>query len=398
MLQIAVLNQTGLGEPRVALAPAGVKKLAALNVTVAVERGAGLLAGFRDDDYAAVGATPVDSGAADASADVVLVVRDPGADRIARLKPGCVLVGMLAPLGNHSLIEALNARSVSGMALELLPRITRAQTMDVLSSQANLAGYKAVILAAAAAPRIFPMLMTAAGTLQAAKVFVVGAGVAGLQAIATARRLGAVVSAYDVRPAVKEQVQSVGARFVELPLDTADAQDAGGYAKAQSGEVLDRQRRLLAKPVGESDVVITTALVPGQPAPKLISADAVAAMKRGSVVVDLATERGGNCDLTAPGQTITTDGGVTVIGIENLAATVPGHASQMFSSNVVNLLSTLIDKQGALKLDLEDAVVAGILVCHGGTTVNGVVLKSLGLTVDSAVAVATSVNSETKEA
>jgi NAD(P) transhydrogenase subunit alpha len=263
------------------------------------------------------------------------------------------------------------------MALELVPRITRAQSMDVLSSQANIAGYKAVILAAASAPRVFPMMMTAAGTLQPAKVFVIGAGVAGLQAIATAKRLGAAISAYDVRPAVKEQVQSVGARFVELPLDTADAQDAGGYAKAQSAETLAKQRALMTRTVGESDIVITTALVPGQPAPKLVPADAVAGMKSGSVIVDLAAERGGNCELTVPGEIVQRNG-VTIIGLQNLAATVPNHASQMFSSNVVNLLGALVDaKSGELKVDTNDPIVAGILVCHQGQLVHPQVIKSL---------------------
>jgi NAD(P) transhydrogenase subunit alpha len=246
----------------------------------------------------------------------------------------------------------------------------------VLSSQASIAGYKAVLLAAGAAPRLFPMLMTAAGTIQPARVFVIGAGVAGLQAIATARRLGAVVSAYDVRPAVKDQVQSVGARFVELPLDTADAQDQGGYAKAQSDETLAKQRALMARTIAESDIVITTALVPGKPAPKLVPADAVNQMKPGSVIVDLAAERGGNCELTTPGEVVAHNG-VTIIGTENLAATVPLHASQVYSNNVVNLLGVLLDKEGGVKLDTADEIVRAVLVTREGKLVNEMVAKSL---------------------
>ena len=372
MLNVAVINQQGQGEPRVALAPPGVKKLVASKVKVFVEPGAGAASGFTDAAYQQAGATLAD-GVTDA--DIVLSVREPTPERFKAMKPGAMVISLLSPLGNRALVDQLNARQLSAMAMELVPRITRAQSMDVLSSQANIAGYKAVVLAAAHANRVFPMMMTAAGTLQPAKVFVIGAGVAGLQAIATAKRLGAVVSAYDVRPAVKEQVQSVGARFVELPLDTADAQDAGGYARAQSAEMLQKQRQLLAKTVGESDIVITTALVPGQPAPKLIPADAVAGMKPGSIIVDLAAERGGNCELTVPGEIVERNG-VTLIGTLNLAATVPAHASQMYSANLVNLLTTLLDKEGALKLDVEDEVVKGMLVCHAGQTVHAAVMKS----------------------
>jgi NAD(P) transhydrogenase subunit alpha len=376
MPQIAVLNQQADGEDRVALVPAGVKKLKAQGVDVLVESGAGERAAVRDADYSAVGATVTsDSNALD-NADVVLSVRRPSLDRIRKLKPGSLLIGLLSPLGDKPLVDVLCERNVSGLAMELVPRITRAQAMDVLSSQASIAGYKAVMLAASTAPRMFPMMMTAAGTIQPAKVFVIGAGVAGLQAIATAKRLGAVVSAYDVRPAVKEQVQSVGARFVELPLDTADSQDKGGYAKAQSEETIAKQRALMARTIAESDIVITTALVPGKPAPKLVPTDAVNQMKPGSVVVDLAAERGGNCELTQPGQTVHHNG-VTIIGTENLAATVPLHASQVYSNNVVNLLGVLIDKQGVLKLDVADDIVKAVLVCHEGRVVSEMVAKSL---------------------
>ncbi len=376
MPQIAVLNQQSDGEDRVALVPPGVKKLAAMNVEILVEAGAGERAGFRDADYTAAGGKVTTDAQLLNNADVVLVVRQPSAERIRRLKSGAIPIGLLSPLGDQALVDVLNERSLSGIAMELVPRITRAQSMDALSSQANIAGYKAVMLAAATAPRIFPMMMTAAGTLQPAKVFVIGAGVAGLQAIATAKRLGAVVSAYDVRPAVKEQVQSVGARFIELPLDTADAQDKGGYAKAQSDETLAKQRGMMAKTIAESDIIVTTALVPGRPAPKLVPADAVSQMKPGSVIVDLAAERGGNCELTQPGKTITHNG-VTIIGIENLAATVPLHASQVYSNNVVNLLGLLISKEGELKLDASEEITKAVLVCHQGQMVNEMVGKTL---------------------
>jgi NAD(P) transhydrogenase subunit alpha len=374
--RVAVLNQQSDREDRVALAPAGVKKLKALNVDVLVETGAGERAGIHDSDYAAAGATVTSDANALESADVVLSVRQPSVGRLRRLKPGSILIGLLSPLGDRELVNVLNERNLTGIAMELVPRITRAQSMDALSSQASIAGYKAVMLAAATAPRLFPMMMTAAGTIQPAKVFVIGAGVAGLQAIATAKRLGAVVSAYDVRPAVKEQVQSVGARFIELPIDTADAQDKGGYAKAQSEETLAKQRALMAKTIADSDIIVTTALVPGKPAPKLVPADAVQKMKSGSVIVDLAAERGGNCELTTPGETVHHNG-VTVIGTENLAATVPLHASQVYSSNVVNLLGLLVNKQGELKIDLADEIVRAVTVCHEGKLVNEMVEKSL---------------------
>jgi NAD(P) transhydrogenase subunit alpha len=261
--------------------------------------------------------------------------------------------------------------------MELIPRVTRAQSMDALSSQANIAGYKAVILAAESASKIFPLLMTAAGTMQACRVFVIGAGVAGLQAISTAKRLGAVVSAFDVRAAVKEQVQSVGARFVELPLEVGDAQDKGGYAKAITPEQQKKQAELMAKVIAESDVVITTALVPGKPAPRLIPASAVERMQLGSVIVDLAAERGGNCELTEPGSTVIRHG-VKIIGHTNLPATVPFHASAMYANNLVKLLGILVDKEGALKIDPSDEVIAGCLVAHGGAVVHPRVRELLG--------------------
>lgn len=378
MPSIAVLNQEADGEHRVALVPAGVKKLRAMNVEVLVESNAGIRACVKDSEFSAVGATITSDRDQLHNADIVLCVRQPAVERIGQIKAGSVLIGLLSPLADQPLVDALSRANVTGLAMELVPRITRAQNMDALSSQGNIAGYKAVMLAAAYAPRIFPLLMTAAGTLQSARVFVIGAGVAGLQAIATAKRMGAVISAYDVRPAVKEQVQSVGAKFVELPLDTADAQDKGGYAKAQSEEALAKQRELMAKTIAESDVVISTALVPGKPAPKLVPADAVNQMKLGSVIVDLAAERGGNCELTQPGK-IVDHNGITIIGIENLAGTVPLHASQVYSNNVVNLLSVMIAKDGTFKLDTADEIIKATLVCHQGQLVNDMVAKSLGM-------------------
>jgi NAD(P) transhydrogenase subunit alpha len=367
-MNIHVLNQSAGDERRVALTPAVVKKLVGDGHAVTVEAGAGAGAMLPDDVFRAAGATVVDH--ADVSqADLVLVVHAPEAARVAAMKRDAVLVGLLRPFESPELIRATRDAGVSAMALELLPRISRAQPIDALSSQANLAGYKAVLLAAEQSAKVFPMMMTAAGTLQPAKVFVIGVGVAGLQAIATAKRLGAVVSAYDVRPAVKEQVLSVGARFVELPLDTSTAADAGGYAKAQSDEQQRKQQELMAKTVADSDVVITTALIPGKPAPKLVSADAVKRMAPGSVIVDLAAERGGNCELTVPGQTVTVHD-VRIIGHLNYPSLVPQHASAMYANNLQKLLALIVQKDGSLKLDTSDEVIAGLLVTHGGQVVN----------------------------
>ncbi len=376
-MKLLIPNQIGGDEKRVSLVPSVVKKLVAEKHEVLVEAGAGLLASHDDDAYAASGAKIVPAGSTWAEADVVLVVRPPAIEFVRQMRRGSLLVGMLRPLDHPEFVQSIAPAGVTAMALELLPRITRAQAMDVLSSQANLAGYEAVILAAEALEKIFPMMMTAAGTLQPAKVFVIGAGVAGLQAIATAKRLGAVVSAYDVRPAVKEQVQSVGAKFIELPIDTAGAQDAGGYAKEQSAEQQQKQRELMAKVIAESDVVITTALVPGKPAPKLIPASAVEKMQRGSVIVDLASERGGNCELTEPGQVVQKRG-VTIFGLTNVAALVPAHASQVYAANLQKLLALLINKEGQLNLDLNDEIVAGVVVCHDGNVVHPTMKKLLG--------------------
>ena len=365
-MNVCVPKETVAGETRVALVPSGVPLLTKSKATVLIESGAGLAAGFDDASYIAKGAQVVDRGRVYSSADILLQVRSGLSDRdLSALKPECLAIGFCDPLSWPQGVANAAKHNVSLIAMEMIPRITRAQSMDALSSQANIAGYKAVILAAAALPKIFPMLMTAAGTLQSSRAFVIGAGVAGLQAIATAKRLGAVVSAYDVRPAVKEQVQSVGAKFVELPLETNDSQDKGGYAKALSAETQRKQVELMAKVIAESDIIVTTALVPGQPAPKLIPASAVAKMAPGSVIVDLAAERGGNCELTEPGATVVRNG-VTIIGHTNIPATVPLHASNMYSNNLVKLLALLIDKEGKLKIDTADDVIAGCLVAHQG--------------------------------
>jgi NAD(P) transhydrogenase subunit alpha len=365
------LKETAMGETRVALTPAATAQLTKSNVKVLVEQGAGASAAFDDSAYAGKGATVTDRREVLASADVLLQVRAlPASNQdLDQLKSGVLLVGFCDPLGAPRAVAALAERGLSLIAMELIPRITRAQAMDALSSQANLAGYRAVIMAADASPKIFPMLMTAAGTIQASRVFVIGAGVAGLQAIATARRLGAVVSAFDVRSVAKEQVQSVGAKFIELPLDASGEQDSNGYAKALSQEQQRKQGELMEKVIAESDVVISTASIPGQPAPRLISATTVARMQPGSVIVDLAAERGGNCELTEPGQTVVRSG-VTIIGHTNVPATVPFHASSMYANNLVKLLGLMITKEGALKIDTSDEVIAACLVAHNGAVVS----------------------------
>jgi NAD(P) transhydrogenase subunit alpha len=352
---VGVPRETAAGERRVALVPESVSKLTALGVDVAIERGAGAAASFTDDAYAAAGATLVDNAF---DADLVAKVAPPTAEEAARLRDGAVLVGFLAPLTDPDGIERLRARGVTAFAMESIPRITRAQPMDALSSQATVSGYKAALIAADRLPRFFPMLMTAAGTVAPAKVLVLGAGVAGLQAIATARRLGAVVSGFDVRPVVKEQVESLGATFLELSVRGEETE--GGYAKELTPEQQEQQQAELAEKMAEFDAVITTALIPGRPAPRLIPASTVAAMRPGSVIVDLAAEAGGNCELTTPGE-ITTEHDVTIVGLTNLPSTMPYHASQLYSRNVVALLQLFV-KDGALALDWDDDVIAGACV------------------------------------
>jgi NAD(P) transhydrogenase subunit alpha len=362
------------GERRVALVPASVPPLKKAGFDVVVERGAGDRAGFPDSAYVDKGAQIAASRDQVFAADVVLQVR---VGDWARMRSAQVVAGMVDPLGAPETAREIASRGVTLFALELMPRITRAQSMDVLSSMATIAGYKAVLLAANSLPRMFPLLTTAAGTITPAHVFIVGVGVAGLQAIATARKLGAVVEAYDVRPAVKEQVQSVGAKFVELPLETAQAEDKGGYARAQDESFYQRQREMMARVVAANDVVITTAAVPGKKAPVLVTADMVRGMAPGSVVVDLAAERGGNCELTQPDRVVV-EQGVTILGPTNLASDVPYHASQMYAKNITTFLLHLA-KDGAIALDMTDEITRDTLVAQGGEVVNRRVRAALGL-------------------
>jgi len=363
-MQIGVPKETAAGERRVALTPEVAGRLVKSGLAVLVERGAGEAASFGDEAYRAAGAT-LAATAVDVfgQSDVVLKVQPPSLEEARLCREGTVLVAVFQPSAARDTVSQLAARKVTAFSLALLPRITRAQAMDVLSSQATVAGYKAVLLAAAATGRFFPMLVTAAGTLAPARVLVLGAGVAGLQAIATARRLGAVVSAFDVRPAVREQVESLGAKFLELQI-TEHAETAGGYAKELSEETHRRELAFIAQSVQDVDVVITTAAIPGKRAPTLITADAVAAMKPGSVIVDVAAETGGNCELTEAGHDVVRNG-VLILGPLNLPSTLPLHASQMYARNISSFVSLLI-KDGALRLDFDDEIVRDTCVTHAG--------------------------------
>ncbi len=381
---IGVPKETFPGERRVALIPHDVPVLVKAGAEVLVQSEAGLSAGYRDGDYEEKGAKIVTSREEIfQKSDVVLQVRTLGAnpekgmEDMKLLREGQVVIGFMEPLTAPEPLQELAKHKVIAFALELIPRITRAQSMDVLSSQATVAGYKAALLAADTLPRMFPMMMTAAGTILAAKVFVVGAGVAGLQAIATARRLGANVSAYDIRPAVKEQVQSLGAKFVELELETTEAEDKGGYAKAMDEEFYRKQREMMTRVVAESDVVITTAAVPGKKAPILVTEEMIKGMKEGSVIVDLAAERGGNCEITKPGETIQKHG-VTIIGAMNLPSTIPYHASQMYSKNITNFLKLMI-QDGKLNVDVEDEIIKETMVTRDGQIVNARVKEVFNL-------------------
>ncbi|MCS6949963.1 MAG: Re/Si-specific NAD(P)(+) transhydrogenase subunit alpha [bacterium] len=383
-MRIGVTQETFSGEARVALVPAAIAALRKAKAEVLVQAGAGKAAGFSDLEYADAGATVLPSREeVIRSAEMVLQVRALGAnpdgwrEDLSLAREGQVWIALMDPLWAPEPVAEAAEKGILAFALELVPRITRAQPMDVLSSQSNLAGYKAVLLAANALTKIFPMMMTAAGTITPARVFVIGAGVAGLQAIATARRLGAVVSAYDVRPAVREQVESLGARFVELPLEAQDAQDASGYARALGEEFYRRQAELMKDVLPENDVVITTAAVPGQRAPVLITREMVEGMRPGSVIVDLAAERGGNCELTQPGQTIVHQG-VTIIGPLNLPATMPYHASQLFAKNISSFALNLL-KDGELHLNLEDQILSETLLTRDGQVVHPRVRERLGL-------------------
>jgi NAD(P) transhydrogenase subunit alpha len=364
-MYVAVPREHAAGERRVALTPDAVGRLAPLGIEVLLESGAGVPAALPDDAYREAGATVVDSAAAlHEQADIVVRVGGLEPDDVSALREGCVLIGWLWPRTNPELVQALCDRRITAFGMESIPRATRAQRMDALSSQATVSGYRSVILAAETLPKFFPMLMTAAGTVAPAKVLVLGAGVAGLQAIATARRLGAVVSAFDTRPVVKEQVESLGASFVEIELAVSGAQDSRGYATALTADQQAQQQRELERHIADSDVVITTALVPGRPAPRLIPAEAVVAMRPGSVIVDLAAETGGNCELTEPGETVVRED-VTIVGQLNLPAGMPLHASQMYARNISAVLEHLVH-DGELTLDLDDEINADAIITHDG--------------------------------
>jgi NAD(P) transhydrogenase subunit alpha len=379
-MRVGIASETATGERRVAMVPGALSVLNKTESEFVMEAGAGAAAGFRDSEYTEKGVTIVGSRAeVFAQADVVLQVRSPGANPdgaaadLALMRPGQVVIGFGEPLTAQEAARGLAERGVSFLAMELMPRITRAQSMDALSSMATIAGYKAALLGADSLPRMFPMLMTAAGTVSPARVLVIGAGVAGLQAIATARRLGAVVSGYDIRSAVKEQIESLGARFVVLAIEASGAEEKGGYAKAMGEDFYRRQRELLGDVLAEQNVVITTAAVPGRKAPVLITSEMAMRMAPGSVIVDIAAERGGNCELTKPGETIECNG-VKILGPLNLPSTIPYHASQMYAKNIATFLKYLI-KDGKLELNREDEIVRETLVTHGGEVVHPRVLE-----------------------
>jgi NAD(P) transhydrogenase subunit alpha len=365
LVKLLIPRETAPGERRVAATPETVRRLVARGAALEVERGAGLAAGFPDDEYAAVGAELRDADAmAWGDVEGVLCVQPPRTDCLSRLRSGTLLVGLLAPYGASSLVQTLNERRASAIALELLPRISRAQSMDVLSSQANIAGYKAVLLAATALDRYVPMLMTAAGTIQPSRVLILGAGVAGLQALATARRLGGVVYVSDVRPAAKEQVESLGGRFIDPPEQEEAPAESGGYAREASETFLEAQRLQLSEQLALADMVICTAQVPGRPAPRLISEEMLDGMRPGAVVVDLAVGQGGNCFGTIPGATVERHG-VLLIGADGLPSTVPNHASALYARNISALIEHVLGEEG-FRLDPEDPILNGCLFTHGG--------------------------------
>ena len=375
VMRISVPKQIAPGETRVPLTPAVVKRITDAGVEVTVEAGAGRAAHWTDEQYTEVGATVAGNGEIWSAADLVVTLEPPAPERLSAVRPGAVLIGLLSPLSQADLVRTLCEKKVTSFAMEFLPRISRAQSMDVLSSQANLGGYKAVLLAAEHCPKMMPMMITAAGTIAPARVFVIGAGVAGLQAIATAKRLGAVVEAFDVRAATKEQVQSLGARFIDLPMEGQEDKATGGYAKQQTDEQRRKQSALMSKHVIGADIVISTAAVFGKAPPMLIPADTVAQMNTGSVVVDMAAsaEHGrGNCEATRPGQTYTTDNGVVLIGPTNLPAMLPLSASQVYANNMHAFLKEIID-EGQLKLNLEDEIQKGAAITHDGQVVNPLV-------------------------
>jgi NAD(P) transhydrogenase subunit alpha len=383
-MNIGVPKETLPGEDRAALVPADVPTLTKLGLGVLIESGLGEAAGYPDAAYEEKGASLVGSRQElFEKADIIVQVRAAGAqpstfaEDVRQFRQGQYLVSFLEPLAEPNLLSELAERGVTAFAMELMPRISRAQSMDALSAMANIAGYKAVLLAANTMPRMFPLMMTAAGTIAPARVFVIGAGVAGLQAIATAKRLGAKVEAYDVRPAVKDQVQSVGASFVELELEAGSSEDEGGYAKAMGEEFYRRQREQLAHVVARNDVVISTAAIPGKPSPLLITRDAVERMHAAALIVDLAAERGGNCELTRAGETIV-EYDVTIMGPTNLPATVPYHASQMYSRNITSFLRNMV-QDGEIQLNTDDEIIRGTMVTHDGKVVHPTVMELLGI-------------------
>ncbi|NIP38207.1 MAG: Re/Si-specific NAD(P)(+) transhydrogenase subunit alpha [Candidatus Dadabacteria bacterium] len=380
---IGVPNEILEGEKRVAVSPSNVPALQKAGFSVIMEVDAGLSAGFTDKMYEDEGVRIVSNqDELFTQAKIILHVRglgttnDPNAGYTQKLK-NTILIGLLDPFNNPDVVKTLASNNVQAFAMELVPRITRAQSMDVLSSQANIAGYKAALIAADALPKMFPMMMTSAGTATPARVFIIGAGVAGLQAIATCNRLGAIVSAYDIRPAVKEQVQSLGAKFVEFDLETGESEDKGGYAKEMDDAFYKKQQQMMRDVIAEHDVVITTAAIPGKKAPVLVTADMVSAMKHGSVIVDLAAESGGNCEVTKPGETIDVNG-VQVIGPMNVPSMVPFHASQMYSKNLANFLALMVNKEGKFEINKEDEVITGSLVTDGGAVVHEAVKQAIG--------------------
>ena len=383
-MNVAAPQESLPGERRVALVPSVVPAIAGMGADVAIESGAGSLAGFADADYVSEGAAVSDArselfDSADVLAQVSPLASDSGQEPpdLKLMRPGLVLVGLLDPFGSPENAARLAERGITAFSMELIPRISRAQPMDALTSQATIAGYKAVVMAAAASARIYPMMMTPAGTITASRVLVLGAGVAGLQAIATARRLGAVVYAYDVRPEVKEQVESLGARFLEVDQEGEGSEGESGYARAMDEAYYERQRELMTRAVADSDVVITTAAIPGRRAPVLVSEHMVSAMRSGSVIVDLAAETGGNCELTQAGEEVTV-GGVKIIGPLNLPSSVPHHASQMYAKNIAAFLKMIV-RDGELHLDMDDAVVKDTLLTHEGEVVNSRVRELLSL-------------------
>jgi NAD(P) transhydrogenase subunit alpha len=375
-MKIAVPRERAPGERRVALVPEVCGKFVKAGIAVAVERDAGRAAGFTDEAYAAAGATiAADPAAVVAGADIVVRVGKPTDEELDLLARGTMIVGFLAPLGDPRSVERYAQRGLTALSMDAIPRTTKAQAMDALSSQANIGGYKASLIAAGTLAKFFPMLTTAAGTIKPAKALIIGAGVAGLQAIATCRRLGAVVTAYDTRPVVKEQVQSLGAKFLEIDVGES-GEGQGGYARELSPEALEKQRLGMIKAIGAADVVITTAAVPGRRAPILITREAVAAMARGSVIVDLAAETGGNCELTVTGEVVESPNGVTIVGTTNLPSTVATDASQLYSKNVQTLLEYFI-KDAAIALDMSDEIIAGTTLVHDGTIVHKPTLDAL---------------------